>query len=141
MAILVECPLCKHRQYDDSIPCKGCNASLAKNKTYYIEFYNEHGRRRRERIGSSKSLAATVLKKRLVERAEGRLLDRPKGHKVKLEDLAKDLLNDYAVNGKRSTDRAERSLKHLQTFFGGDRACDITTDKVKAYILVVIIEN
>lgn len=135
MAILVECGACGHRQYEDSIPCKGCNGSLAKDRTFYIEYYNEQGRRRREKIGTSKSLAATVLKKRLVERAEGRLLDKPKGQKVKLEDLAKDLLNDYAVNGKRSTDRAERSVKHLKTFFGGDRASDITTDRVKTYIL------
>lgn len=138
MAILVECGLCGHRQYDDSVPCKGkeCNASLAKNRTFWIEYYTQEGRRRRERIGSSKSLAATVLKKRLVERAEGKLLDRPKGHKVTLEDLAKDLLNDYRVNEKRSLDRAERSAKHLKVFFGGAmRAVVITTDKVNDYIL------
>lgn len=135
MAILVECPLCKHRQYDDSIPCKGCGGSLAKNRIFYIEFYNEQGRRRREKIGSSKSLAQTILKKRLVERAEGKLLDRPKGHKVTLEDLGADLLSDYRVNGKKSLDRAERSLKHLSTFFKGVRAIDITTDRIKAYIL------
>ncbi len=135
MAILIECPKCKHRQYDDSIPCKGCATPFAKSKVFWIEFYDERGRRRRERIGTSKSLAAMVLKKRLVERAEGKLLDKPKGHKVTLSDLAGDLLNDYRINGKKSVDRAERSVKHLKTFFGGSRAIDITTDRIKAYIL------
>jgi hypothetical protein len=125
MAILIECSKCRHRQYDDSTPCKRCATPFDKSKVFWIEYYNEAGRRRRERIGTSKSLAATVLKKRLVERAEGKLLDRPKGHKVKLEDLASDLLNDYRVNGKRSLDRAERSIKHLGGFFGGERAVDI----------------
>jgi integrase len=135
MAILVECPLCKHRQYDDSIPCKGCGGSLTKNRVFYIEFYNEQGRRRREKIGSSKSLAQTILKKRLVERAEGKLLDRPKGHKITLTELGEDFLSDYRVNGKKSLDRAGRSLKHLKAYFGETRAVDITTDKVRAYIV------
>jgi integrase len=107
----------------------------ASGRVYWVEFYNERGHRRRERIGTSKSLATTVFKKRLVERAEGKLLDRPKGHMVKFEDLGKDLLTDYRVNGRKSLGRAERSLKHLKDFFGRDRAVDITTDRIKTYIL------
>jgi integrase len=56
--------------------------------------------------------------------------------KVRFEELAEDFLNDYRINGKRSLDKAQRSVKHLQGFFGGMRAIDITTDKVRAYIKV-----
>jgi integrase len=53
---------------------------------------------------------------------------------VKFEDLAQGFVNDYRINGKRSLDKPERSVRHLQHFFGSMRAVDITTDKVRAYI-------
>jgi integrase len=53
---------------------------------------------------------------------------------VKFEDLAQDFVNDYRINGKRSLDKAERSVRHLQRGFGGMRAVEVTTDKVRAYI-------
>jgi hypothetical protein len=53
---------------------------------------------------------------------------------VKFDDLAKDFLNDYRINGKRSLDKAERSVRHLEHFLGGMRAVDITTDKVRTYV-------
>ncbi len=52
---------------------------------------------------------------------------------MNFNDLAEDFLNDYNVNAKKSLDRAERSVAHLKNFFGGDRASNITTDRVKAY--------
>jgi hypothetical protein len=54
--------------------------------------------------------------------------------RVKFDDLAQDFVNDYRIKGKRSLDNAERSVRHLQHFFGGMRAVDITTDKVQNYI-------
>jgi site-specific recombinase XerD len=44
-------------------------------------------------------------------------------------------LNDYKVNRKRSLERAEMSLKRLKQYFQGMRAVDLTTDRIKAYIL------
>ena len=47
MAILVECPQCRKRQYDDSNPCARCGNSFSKNskKVYWIEFYVEGKKR------------------------------------------------------------------------------------------------
>ena len=56
--------------------------------------------------------------------------------KVRFEELAEDFITDYKVNGKKSLDKAERSVKRLKTFFEGMRAIDITTDRVKRYILI-----
>ena len=50
--------------------------------------------------------------------------------------MAEDFITDYKVNGKKSLDKAERSVKRLKTFFEGMRAIDITTDRVKRYILI-----
>jgi integrase len=101
MAVLTECPKCRHRQRDDTIPCKKCNASLKKfsHKVYWIEFYVE-GKKRRERIGPNKALAETVLHKRLVERAEGKLLDKKKVNKDKFSDLTKQYKEWSKVNNK-----------------------------------------
>jgi site-specific recombinase XerD len=60
---------------------------------------------------------------------------------VKFDDLGQDFVNDYRINGKRSLDKAERSVRHLQHFFGGMRAVDITTDKVRTYIRDRLDEN
>jgi integrase len=74
-----------------------------------------------------------LLRQRLGQIAAGRFLDlRPE--RVKFEDLAKDFLNDYRINGKRSLDKAERSVRHWQSFFGGMQAVDITTDKPRMCI-------
>jgi hypothetical protein len=74
-----------------------------------------------------------LLRQRLGQIAEGRFLGlRPE--RVKFEDLAKDFLNDYRINGKRSLDKAERSVRHWQRFFGGMQAVDITTDKPRMCI-------
>lgn len=55
--------------------------------------------------------------------------------KIRFEELAHDLLNDYKVNGKKSVGRATRSLNHLKRFFEGIRAADISTCKIRSYII------
>ena len=81
-----------------------------------------------------KADAQRLLNKRLREIATG-TFHGLKHERVTFEALAQDFLTDYTINGRRSLDKAERSVKHLQGFFGGMRAMHITTDKVKAYIL------
>ena len=53
---------------------------------------------------------------------------------MRFEDLAQDFVNDYRINGKRSLDNAERSVRYLGRIFGGLRAVDITTDKVRGFV-------
>lgn len=55
--------------------------------------------------------------------------------KIRFEELADDLLNDYRVNGRKSLKRAIRSLNHLRKHFEGIRATDISTDRIRSYIL------
>ena len=101
---------------------------------FWIKYYRS-GKPYRESTHSSKESDA----KRLLKLREGQIVEnrfpglRPE--KVRFEELAEDFLNDYKVNGRKSLDRAERSLKHLRDFFGGMRAIDITTDRIRAYIL------
>jgi len=106
MALLIECPNCKYRQglsnnEEKDNPCKRCETSLSKlrSKIYWIEFYAD-GRRKRERIGSNRDLAETVLKKRIVERQEGKLLDKVRKSNFRFSDLTKQYKEWSKVNNK-----------------------------------------
>jgi hypothetical protein len=97
---------------------------------YWIKYY----RGGKPYYESTKSIKETdakrLLRQRLGQISEGRFFGlRPE--RVRFEELAQDFLNDYRINGKRSLDKADRSVRHLQRFFGGMRAVDITTDKVR----------
>jgi integrase len=59
----------------------------------------------------------------------------PKVGRLRFEEAAADVVNDYKVNGRRSLDEVERRIrKHLQPFFGGRRMSTITAADVRSYI-------
>jgi integrase len=104
-----------------------------RGSVYWIKYYRG-GKPYYESTKSPKEAdAKRLLRQRLGEISEGRFFGlRPE--RVRFEDLSQDFINDYRINGKRSLDKAERSVRHLQAFFGGMRAIEITTDKVRTYI-------
>lgn len=101
---------------------------------YWIKYYRA-GKPYRESTHSTKESDA----KRLLKLREGQIAENRfpglRVEKIRFEELAQDVLNDYKVNNKKSIDRAERSIKHLITFFEGVRTIDITTDRIRTYIL------
>ena len=66
--------------------------------------------------------------------AEGKFLGL-KVEQIRFEELAEDFLNDYRINGKKSLERAERSVRRLHQYFKGMRGIEITTTVIQAYIL------
>jgi len=62
-----------------------------KGKSWYIDYYVQ-GRRKREKIGPSKTQAQVVLQKRKVEIAEGKFLDVKKEEKVPFDKIATEYL-------------------------------------------------
>jgi len=52
---------------------------------------------------------------------------------VRFDELAKDFLTDYRINGKDVV-RAELSVRHLKPIFGSIRVTEITTPRIKGYI-------
>jgi integrase len=96
--------------------------------------YYRHGKPYRESSKSDRiTKARELLKKREGEIAEGKL---PGIYfeKVTFDELAKDFLTDYRINGKDTLSKAERSVKYLKKHFGDLKAMDVTTDKVKTYV-------
>ena len=59
----------------------------------------------------------------------------PKSERVRIDELADDLLRDYRINGKRSLDDLEARWKlHLKPFFGDLKAIDVSSDLVARYV-------
>ena len=108
---------------------------------YWIKYYRD-GKPYRESTRSRKEAdAKRLLKKREGEISEGKLpgiyFDR-----VKFEDLAEDLLNDYRVNGNKTLAKTQERIElHLSPFFRGMRGTDITTSKVNEYVALRIEEG
>jgi integrase len=107
--------------------------ALRESALWWIEFHYR-GKRHREPTASSNRMdAVRLLKKRLGESGHGKLISRDVD-RTTFEDLAEMLINDYRANGRKSLDRAEDSVHHLRERLTGVRACDITADRVTAYV-------
>ncbi len=111
---------------------RGMGRVFRRGNIYWIEYWYR-GKQYRESSRSTKeSEARKLLKKRLGEMGLGRFLG-PTGERVTFDDLAADYLQDYALKGERSSRWAKERVKHLQRYFGMDRALDITTARIRAY--------
>jgi integrase len=104
-----------------------------KGEDWYIDYY-AHGRRKREKIGPSKKLAETVLKKRKVEIAEGRFLDIKKEYKVKFEDFADEYLEVHCKSNNKSWRKSDYpNLNGLKKYFSGKCLHEITPKDIEQY--------
>jgi integrase len=77
--------------------------------------------------------------KRLLKLREGQIADsRFPGlriEKILYDELAQDLINNYKVNDRKTIDTAEDRLNHLNIYFSGLRAVNVTTDLAQEYII------
>jgi len=80
-----------------------------------INYYFQ-GRRIRETY-LNKTLAELALKKRKIEIAEGRFLDKKKVKLIKFEDFSEIYLNNYSRVNKVSFGRDEISIAHLHELY------------------------
>ncbi len=100
-------------------------------KVWWVQ-YSIGGKRERESTGATVHREAVrFLHRRLAERGRG--VSRRDLEKVTFEDLGALILADYKKNQRRSTDRLQRSLKHLRRAFGGWRVVDIGEDGIDRY--------
>ncbi|MDE2009887.1 MAG: site-specific integrase, partial [Candidatus Omnitrophica bacterium] len=135
----VYCPSCRgnNNVYGDerSINCHSCNAPIKiQEKDYYIE-YRDRGKKYREHIGPSKSLAMTVLAKRKVEIAEGRFLEKKEEVRIRFEDFADEYYELHCkVNNKKSCETADKhNIKTLKAFFAGYYLDEISVHMIQTF--------
>ena len=107
-------------------------AVFKKGNNWFIDYYIE-GRRKRECIGPSKELAQAVLTKRKVQVRENRFLDVKREKKVRFSEMATVYLESYSRPNKKSSDRDELSIKHLNAFFQNKHLHEITVLEIENY--------
>src|SRR5215510_5812184 len=103
-----------------------------KQGVYWIDYYVS-GHRKRERIGPDKRLAETVLRKRKVEIAEGKFLDKKKMPRCTFQELAA-LYLPWAQTNHRGYIATKSRVNLLCQAFGEHQLSDITPLSVDAYV-------
>ena len=103
-----------------------------RSENWYVDYY-ARGHRQREKIGPSKKLAETVLKKRKVEIAENKFLDIRKEKKVRFTDLAETFLNDYFRSNDKKYQNNKAFVKNLAKFFGDKYLYEINSLLIEKY--------
>lgn len=103
---------------------------------FWIKFYR-NGRPIRESTRTKKESEA----KRILRSREGDVVKGlpvvPRMGRVSIDELIKDVENDYKANGKDSLQKLEGiSKNHLIPFFGGRPASFITTADVQEFIVM-----
>jgi len=105
-----------------------------RNRVWWIRYYRD-GKRYEESSGSDKEHVARALLRRREGDVERGARVTPKVDRVRLEEAARDVINDYRTNRKRSLDDTERRIhKHLVPYFGNRRMSSITTADIREYI-------
>jgi len=112
---------------------RGLGSLFRRGPVWWLKYYR-HGKPYRESSRTAdRRKAEKLLKRRLAEIETGQF----RGlqiERVRFDELASDLQNDYTVNQRKSAVRNSRSIVHLRNFFGGWRAVDLTTDQIRRYI-------
>src|SRR5439155_10764890 len=107
---------------------RGMGRLYLRGGTWWLQ-YSHRGQLYRESSGSvERGDAVKLLKRRLGEMGQGRLVG-PDVEKTTFTELAAMLVDDYKINGRKSLDRAELSIKHLKRVFGRSLAIEITHDR------------
>jgi integrase len=105
-----------------------------RGQTWWIRYYR-NGRRYEESSGSKKESEAKSLLRLREGDVERGVPVSPKVGRIRFEEAAEDVLNDYRANKKKSlVDTQRRIERHLKPWFGGRRMAAITTSDIRAYI-------
>jgi integrase len=97
--------------------------------------YTQHGRTIRESTETDNMVEA----RRMLRNREGLVAKglpvTPDVGRVTFDEAVADLLNDYALNQRKSTDDTRRRIeKHIRPFFGNRRMISITTADLRAFV-------
>jgi len=99
-----------------------------------VKYYRNGKAYRESTHRTDEKEARNVLTQRLGEIVTGNFSG-PKTERVRIDELADDLLRDYRINGKRSLADLEARWKlHLKPFFGDLRAVNVSSDLVAKYV-------
>ena len=111
----------------------GSGSVYKRGKTWWLTYYVNGTQVWESAKTRDRAEARRKLQEKIGQRAEGKLV--VGADKVTFEELTGMILDDYRVNGKKSVTDVEWRIRcHLRPFFGQQKAQEITTAEVKAYI-------
>lgn len=116
------------------MPASGTGRVYRRGNTWWIDYGYRGDRHRESSKSTKKGVAVALLRRRMEEMGRGKLVGRSE-ERVSFEDLMGIVETDYTMNGRKSLDSLRHSMKHLKGFFGTSRALDVTTDRVKRYVV------
>jgi len=106
-----------------------------RGRIWWVKYYRKGKCFRESSKSQRRSDGKRLLRKREGEITTGVFLGL-ETERVRFEELAQDLLNEYQTNNRKSLVWLKRRINlHLMPFFGGLRAVDVTTERVRAYII------
>jgi integrase len=97
--------------------------------------YHRNGRSFRESTRTEdKRIATRILGKRLAEISTNTFVG-PTHERITVGELADDLVRDYRINGRKTTDDVQTRWRlHIEPFFGSRRVIEVTSDLVAKYV-------
>jgi integrase len=101
-------------------------------KTWTYKFYHRGKQKYFDTGETNKRKALDKAHKHEVDVKGGG--DPKKLDRITFNQLKELIIMDYEINKKKSIDRMKRSVNHLQSYFDGFKAVDITTKEVQKYI-------
>src|SRR5262245_27659681 len=111
---------------------RGFGRIYRRRATWWVEYWHR-GRQFRESSGSVRETdAERLLKRRLQEIGRGRFIG-PSEERVLFTELLDGLLGDYKLNGRRSLGTVQYYVAALRSAFSGERAIDVTEDRIARY--------
>src|SRR4029079_18327947 len=107
---------------------------LVETGPHWMKYYSE-GRP----IQESTRTVDWAEAKRLLKEKEGQvatwLYRGPTTERIRFEDLAALVKQDYQISKRKTLRRVDEYLNHLKTYFRKMRAASITTELIKTYIV------
>jgi len=110
----------------------GSGSIYKRGNLWWLSYYAEGEHLCESAQTKNRGEARRRLQERLGQIAEGRFVG-PKADRVTFEEMAKAMLDDYRINGKKSIKDAERSVKALGRYFGGRKAKSIEPGDISSY--------
>lgn len=101
---------------------------------WWIQYYGQGQLFRESTRSPLKSAATSLLRMREGEIGQGRL-PALKAERTTFEELAGLFLQDYQINGRKTLQRAQELTATLRKTFGKFRACRMTSEHIRAYII------
>lgn len=114
----------------------GCIYERRHSPYLWIKYYGVTGRPLYESTGTkNRNIARRILRSREGDVERGVPVT-PKSGRVTFDEAVEDLLNDYAINHRKTLSHARRRVKrHLAPIFSGRRLLSITASEVRAFVL------